>query len=169
MALCGLMAALSVVILTMGGLIPLATYACPILAMVCTVPVLRECGVRLSLAFYAAVSLLALLLAPDKELAFFYVFFGYYPILRPCLDRLKHPVLRIAAKCCIFTAAFTLMYLLILFLFRLEAVVEEFSAYSPWMVAGLLLLGVLTLLFFDRALGLLSQVYDKVIRKRFFR
>ena len=42
MALCGLMAALSIVILLLGGLIPLATFACPMLAMICLLPVLRE-------------------------------------------------------------------------------------------------------------------------------
>lgn len=169
MALCGLMAALSIVILLLGGLIPLATFACPMLAMICLLPVLRECGVQLCLVLYAAVSVLALLLVPDKELAAFYVFLGYYPALRPVLERLTAPVARIAAKCGVFTAAMLCMYLLLLKLFQLEAVVEEFSSYSSALTAGLLLLGNVTFLLFDRALTHLSLLYDTRLRRRFFR
>ncbi len=168
MALCGLMAALSLVVVLMGGLISLATFACPMLAMTCLLPVLRECGARLSLALYAAVSILALLLVPDKELAAFYIFFGFYPVLRPVLNRLPGRFPRIAAKCGIFTAAMLCMYLLLLKLFRLEAVVEEFSAYSPLMTAGLLALGNVTFLLFDRMLSQLALLYERKLRGRFF-
>lgn len=169
MALCGLMAALSIVILLMGGLIPLATFACPMLAMLCLLPVLREYGAGASLALYAVVSVLAVLFAPDKELASFYVFLGYYPALRPALERLPGRVLRVAAKCGVFTAAMLVMYLLLLTLFRLEAVVEEFSSYSVPLVVGLLLLGNVAFLLFDRALAQFSLLYDRKLRGRFFR
>ena len=169
MALCGLTAAVSAVILLLGGLIPLATFACPMLAMVCQLPAARECGAKLSLALYAAVSILALLLVPDKELALFYVFLGYYPVLRPTLERLHGRFVRAAVKCGVFTAAMLVMYLLLLYLFRLDAVAEEFSAYSAPLAAGLLLLGNVTFLLFDRALALLSLTYERRLRGRFFR
>lgn len=169
MALCGLMAALSAVLLLLYGLVPLATFACPMLAMVCLIPVLRECGSRPALAVYAAVSLLALLFVPDKELALFYVFLGYYPVLRPTLDRVRGRILSAAAKCGVFSAAMAVLYLLILFLFRLEAVAEEFASYTPPLIAGLLLLGNVTFLLFDRALAQLSLLYEAKFRRRFFR
>lgn len=37
MALCGLLTALSAVLLCLGSLVPLATFACPLLAMGCVV------------------------------------------------------------------------------------------------------------------------------------
>ena len=36
MALCGLLTALTVVVLSLGSLVPLATFACPLLAMLWT-------------------------------------------------------------------------------------------------------------------------------------
>ena len=168
MALCGLTAALSIVILLLCGLIPLATFACPMLAMVCLIPVLRECGPRLTLAVYAAVSILAVLFVPDKELALFYVFLGYYPALRPALCRIPGRLLSAAAKCGLFSAAMAVMYLLLLYLFRLEAVVEEFASYTPLFVAGLLVLGNVTFLLFDRDLAQLSLLYEVKLRRRFF-
>lgn len=169
MALGGLMAALSVVILLLGGVVPLATFACPILAMVCLLPVLREYGPRLALVLYAAVAVLALLLAADKELALFYVFLGYYPVAKPRLDQLSSPLLRLLCKCGLFTGSTTAMYLLILYLFRLEAVAAEFAGYSAGFVALLLLLGNLTFLVLDRALERLAFLYDRVLRKKLFR
>ncbi len=168
MALGGLMAALSVVILLLGGLIPAATFACPMLAMLCLLPVLRECGEKIALVLYAAVSVLALLLVADKELALFYVFLGYYPILRPRLNKLPSPLLRILAKCGLFTAATVVMYLLILYLFQLEAIAAEFAEYSAGFMVLLLVLGNAVFLLLDQALDRLSMVYDRVLRKKLF-
>ena len=77
MALCGVLAALALVFLSMGGMIPFATFCCPILAMLCMLPVLEEYGAKTAVVFYAAVSLLALLIAPDKEVSLLYVFLGW--------------------------------------------------------------------------------------------
>ena len=53
------------------------------------------------------------------------------------------------------------MYALILRLFRLGAVVEEFAGYSTAMILGLLVLGNVTLLAFDQALARLTALYQK--------
>lgn len=159
-ALCGLLAALSVVILSLGSMIPLATFACPMLAMVCLLPVVDAYGARASLLVYAAVAVLAVLLCADKETAFFYVFLGWYPALRPRLERLPK-LLRVFVKCGLFTAAMTAMYALLLFLFRMEAVTAEFASYTALALAGLLLLGNVTFLLFDRALGILAMVFRR--------
>ena len=163
-ALCGLLAALSVVILSLGSVIPLADVASPMLAMVCLLPVVDACGGKTCLLVYAAVSVLAVLLCADKELACYYVFLGWYPALRPRLAGLNR-VLRIAVKCGLFTAAMAVMYALLLFLFRMEAVVEEFAEYSTWMFIALLVLGNVTFLLFDRAMETLTAVLRRKRRK----
>lgn len=154
-ALCGLMTALAAVILSLGGLIPFATFACPLLAMACLLPVVDEYGSGAALLSYAAAAGLGLMLCPDREAALLYAFLGWYPSLRPRLEGLSRP-LRLLVKCGLFSLAVTAMYLLILYLFRLEAVVEEFAAYSAWMTAGLLVMGNAVFLLFDRALGTLT-------------
>ena len=69
LAFCGMTAALAATLLTLGGIVPLATYACPLLAMLALVPVTAEYGAPAGLAAYAAAALLSLLLTPDKEIA----------------------------------------------------------------------------------------------------
>lgn len=163
-ALCGLLAALSAVILTLGSVVPLATFACPMLAMVCLLPVLISFGAGSALLVYAAVSVLAVLLCADKELAFFYVFLGWYPVLRPRLAGLPR-LLRTAVKCGLFSLSALAMYGLLVFLFRLEAVMAEFAEYSSWMLILLLVLLNVTLLLFDRVLETLSALLQRKRRR----
>lgn len=158
-ALCGMMAALSVVILCLGGMIPLATFICPMLAMVCVIPAACEYGAGTATLLYGAVSILALLLGPDKEVALIFAFLGWYPGVRPKLGGLPR-LIGAAVKAALFTTAMVVMYVLILKLFQLEAVVEEFSEYSPAMVILLLVMGNITFLLFDQVLGRLTILYQ---------
>ena len=88
LALCGVLCALAVAIMAMGTILPAATYCCPVLASMTLVPVLILCGERLSWAMFAASAILSLLLAPDKEAAAIFLALGYYPIVKPKLDRM---------------------------------------------------------------------------------
>ena len=89
MALGGMLAALAVVMMSLGTIIPVATYVCPMLCALLLQGVLKTCGSRVAWAWYGAVALLSVLLAPDKEAAGVFVFLGYYPIVKPALDRKK--------------------------------------------------------------------------------
>lgn len=162
-ALCGLLTALSTVILILEGLIRLAGVVCPVLAMLCLLPILSDYGPGTTLLAYAATAVLGVLLCADKEAALLYVFLGWYPALRPRLEKLPR-LPRLGAKAGVFLLAVTLMYTLILHLFRLEAVVAEFSEYSNLMLAGLLLFGCLVFLVTDRLIGTLLLLYQH--RKR---
>ena len=97
-ALCGVLCALAEVFLLLGGLVPAALYACPILAMLALLPAREECGVRFALVSWAAVGLLALLLCPDKELAGVYLALGWYPPLQGRFEAIRPKLLRAAAK-----------------------------------------------------------------------
>lgn len=158
MALCGLLTALTVVLLSLGSLIPLATFVCPLLAMLCLIPPLCEYGGKAALLQYGGAACLGLLLCTDKEIALLYLFLGWYPCLRSRLERLpKLP--RAAVTCGLFSLAMTAMYGMILYLFQLEAVVEEFAGYSGAMTAFLLVLGNVVFLLFDRVLGVMVLLY----------
>ena len=87
-ALGGVLAALAVVILCMGTLIPVATFVCPMLCMLLLKAVLSRCGDRVGWAWYGAVAVLGALLAPDKEAAAVFVFLGFYPIIKPKMEML---------------------------------------------------------------------------------
>jgi len=153
-ALGGILAATAIVIMCMGGLIPVATYVCPMLCAVLQYLVLRFCGKRMAWAWFAAVSLLSLLLGPDKEAAAVFVVLGYYPIVRPSLEKAK---LSWMWKLLLFNGAVALLYLLLLRIMGLGDALGEFTEFG---VAGLmimLLLGNVTFFLLDRLLKILDR------------
>ena len=72
-ALCGMLGALSVVLLLLGSALQIGTYAAPMLAAFLLIPVLEEYGTRYALTLYVCVAILAVLFVPETELALFYV------------------------------------------------------------------------------------------------
>ena len=85
-ALGGMLAALAVVVMSLGGLIPVATYVCPILCTMLLAGLLRLCGQRPACASHAAAGILSTLFSSDKEAAAVFLFLGYYPIVKPFFD-----------------------------------------------------------------------------------
>ena len=149
-ALGGVMAALAVVIMSLGGLIPVATYVCPMLCALLLQLVLKLCGSRIAWAWYGAVAILGLLMSPDKEAAAVFVFLGYYPIVKPWLDRRRAKWLW---KGLLFNGATLLMYWLLMHLFGMAAVTEEFQDLGIAMTAVLLILGNVTFFLLDKVLS----------------
>lgn len=156
MALGGVMAALAVVVMCMGGLIPIATFICPMACMLLLVVVIARCGNRVSWAWYGAVSILSLLLGPDKEAAAVFVFLGYYPILKPKMDRLP---LRWLWKLIFFNVVILVMYWLLLNVFGMAELVDEFAEMGTILTVVTLLMGNVTFFMLDRLLvpGLFSR------------
>ena len=150
-ALGGVMAALAVTIMSLGGLIPVATYVCPMLCAMLQFFVLLFCGKRIAWAWYGAVALLCLLLAPDKEAAAVFAFLGYYPIVKPMLDKRKLPWLW---KGLLFNGSILCMYWLLIHLFGLEQVTAEFEGLGIIMILALLILGNVTFFLLDRLMGM---------------
>ena len=101
--------------------------------------------------FFAS-AMLSLLLAPDKEAAAIFLALGYYPIVKPKLDR-KSKIRRWVGKFLLFNVSILAVYAVLLFVLRLDALREEFSAMSGALLAGLLLGGNFLFWLDDRLLG----------------
>ena len=86
-ALGGMLAAVAVVVMCLGGFIPVATYVCPMLCCMTQFIVLRFCGRKLGWNWFIVVSLLSLILGPDKEAAIVFVAVGCYPMLKSVFEQ----------------------------------------------------------------------------------
>lgn len=153
-ALGGILAALAVVIMSLGGMIPVNTYVCPVLCTVLGCTVLRICGRRIAWAWYGAVSLLGLLLGPDKEAAAVYLFLGYYPILKPWFDRLR---LRVIWKLMYFNTVVAVLYGALIWLLGMTRLVTEFTELGLIGLAVTLVLGNAAFLMLDHLLTRLMR------------
>lgn len=153
-ALCGVIAALSVVVLFLTGVVPVATIALPAVAGCFLIAVVAETDVRSGVAVYAIVSVLAALLVPDREATLFYiVFFGYYPALYGTLSRIRNSVARWAAKLLVFNAAAVLEALLAVWLLGIPL-----AEMLPFIPVFLLLMNAVFILY-DLALNGLIVFY----------
>ena len=150
MALGGIMAALALVIMSLGGMIPSATFVCPMFCCLVLQLVLKYCSRRTAWAWYGAVAILSLLLCPDKEAAAVFVFLGYYPILKPAFDRSR---LRWLYKAVYFNVVILAMYWLLIHLFGMAQLAQEWQELGIAMTAVMLILGNVTFFLLDTVLG----------------
>lgn len=165
-AFCGLMVALSVVLMLSGGLIPIATYCAPMAGGLLLLPILLEYGKKSAWTAYAAVSLITLLLGVDKEAAFFYLFLGHYPLLKWEIERSKNRRLHLPCKLLFFNAAIILMYVILGFLLNMQAIVQEFTQMGAALLIIFLILLNLCMLLYDRLLFPMIYLYANKIKPR---
>ena len=151
----GMFAALAVVIMSLGGLIPVATFTCPMLCMLLLAFVTKMCGNRIGWAWYGAVAVLSLLLGPDKEASSVFVFLGFYPIVKPQFDRLRFAVI---PKLALFNVLILTMYALLIRLFGMNQIAAEFAEIGRVLTFVMLLLGNVIFLLLDRVLSRFSKI-----------
>ena len=84
-ALCGVVSALSVVLMLMTGIVPIATIALPALAGCLTIAIVAETNVRYGFAVYCVVSVLAILLTSGQRSDFVLQFY-FSVTTRRCTD-----------------------------------------------------------------------------------
>ncbi|MBR5501722.1 MAG: hypothetical protein IKV55_01680 [Oscillospiraceae bacterium] len=166
-ALGGLLSALALCFLFLGGVLPFANLLGPVCAAVCVLFFHAEFGTKPAAAMYGCVSLLCLLLASDMESALLFAgFLGWYPLFRAWLHaRLGgKKVLLWAVKFAVFGGCIAALYTLMLRVLAMPALREEFAGYSRGMLVAILVLAALCFAVCDRAFGILRQNYIKVWR-----
>ena len=162
LALCGMMAALSTVLLFLTGAAPVATLALPAIAGCLLIPVVVEVGLPWAFGVYGVCSVLGVFLAPDRQALLFYVlFFGHYPALFAVLGRIRAKALRYAAKLLVFNAAMALEVLLSVYVLGIPF--ESFAILGPLGPVLLAVLANVVFIVFDRALeGLIVQYLHRL-------
>lgn len=165
-ALGGIVSALSVVLMLMTAVIPFMSYALPLIAGALLILMVIEINKSWAFIVYAAVSLLAVFVVPDKEAAVFYVaFFGYYPIIKSTLEKHLPRVVEWIVKFAIFNFAVIAAYL-----FTVKVLGIPFDDIGEWGRYGMLVLlavANVTFLVYDIMLTKLVTLYLYKFRKSF--
>ncbi len=161
-AFCGVIAALSTVVMLIAGIVPTASYALPALAGIFAMVIVIEMHVGWAFAVYAVTAALSALIVPDKEAVLLYViFFGYYPILKALIERIKLKAVAYLIKFAVFNAAVIGAYFIALWLLSLPSdAFVIFGVSLPWV---LLILANAVFLVYDFALsGLVLTYYRRL-------
>lgn len=136
----GAVAALGLVLMFLTSLVPFGTYAFPAFAGMLLVIIVIEIGYPFALSVFAATALLSFMIVTDKEAALLYtIFFGYYPVIKALIERLKSRVLQYIIKYVLFNAAMIGAFFLAIWV--LSVPTESFNifgVYLPWvfLIAG---------------------------------
>ena len=142
MATCSMMAALCVVLMVLGAILELGMYACPLFAGLCFIPIGQKYGRKYHITLYVASSILCFLMVPNmEENLMFAGLFGWYPIVRPVLQKLPK-VIRWICK----LAIFNVVVIAIEWLVMTILVPEAIGGTLLWV---LLILGNITFLAYD--------------------
>lgn len=168
MAVGGVITALSVVCMLLTAIVPVATYSCPILAGIMLAVVVIELGYRFAFAVFAAVSVLSMLVVPDKEAVVCYIaLFGYYPIVKNFIEKHKSGIAQWVLKLTVFNIAAAAAFFVTITVLQVPK--ESFSIggfYVPW---AFLIAGNIVFVLYDVALSGLITMYVLRLRKYIFK
>ena len=164
-ALSAVLSALSVALLALISVIPTLELALPAIAGAFTAVIVIEINKRWALAVWAAVSVLSLLVVPNKEVAVLYtVFFGYYPVLKAMLESKLPRWLEYILKLLTFNVVLFLAYFFMTKLMNVE--IEELETFGLWAIPLLLLFASAAFLLYDYALTKLISLYRFKLSKK---
>lgn len=168
-AMGGIASALCLLLMLMT-MIPLTTYTMPALAGIILVVVVVENGYNTAWMVFVAVALLSLFICPQKDAAMIFLgFFGYYPILKGKLEKIKSRALEYVVKYSIFNVAIILTYLVIIYAFGITEVLEEMGSLGKYTAIATLAMGNVVFAVYDYALSKIIFAYINVLRKKIFR
>lgn len=166
-ALGGMIAALSIVLMMLTGLIPMAEFALPALAGVLFIVLVIEISPRWAFLVYIAVAILSLLLAPSKDSAvFFTTFLGWYPIVKSKLESIRKPVLEWVWKMLIFNFSIGVGLAAAIFLFRLDDYMGILQSSAWVLILGWIFLNGVFVIY-DIALTRLITAYIRWFRPKY--
>ena len=168
-ALNGVGSARSLTRMFLTGVFPILSMAIPIYAGALMIIVATEVSTSWAFAAFFAVALLSLFLTPDKEAStLFIMFFGYYPIISPKLEKIRLSLLRTLCKFGIFNAAMMIWYKLITFIMGVYDFFGDFSFLGQYAVVGVMVFINLVFLLYDYTIRMIRNVYLKWFRPTYF-
>lgn len=169
-ALGGICAALALVVMLVGGFLPLSTFSAPILASLLLVPLTVELDKKTTLICYGAVAILSLLLVPDREVTLLFLLLtGYYPVLQPVFLKITYTFIRIILKLLLFNTSIVITYAILLFLLVSPTLQQEFAENATWFWILTLVIANIFFILYDILIDKVRIIYIHSIRKRFFR
>lgn len=164
-ALSAVFSALSVALMALISVIPSLELALPAIAGLFVAVIVIEIDRKWALGVWTAVSVLSLMIVPNKEVAIVYtVFFGYYPVLKSVLESKLPRAAEYAVKILTFTVVMSVSYYLMVKFMGIDLDMPEIL--GKWGIPLLLLVAIITFLLYDYALSKLITFYRISLSKK---
>lgn len=159
LTICAMMAAVSVVLMLLGAVLQLGTYAAPLLTGMLLIPIGNRYGRRYQVMLWLVIAVLCFMLIPAAEQNMMFAgLFGWYPIVHPTLQKLPK-LLRQLVKLLLFNGTVIAMEALLLWVIAPEAM-------EPGMMLVLLALGNVTFLLYDYLIPKTELIIQRILRMK---
>lgn len=146
-AICGLMIALSVVLMMLTTLIPVFMYVIPIVTGLLVLFVADIADKKWGAGVYFSTAVLSLLLITDKEAALTYtLFFGYYPLIKELIEKLPRLISWIL-KFILFNLATVSIGVISFYVFGVSG--DEYNEFGKYTIPILLIMANVAFILYD--------------------
>ena len=156
--LCGMMSALAVVIMLVGGYLEVGMYASPMISGLLLMPVGDKYGKKYHFAMWIVVSVISFLILPHVvQNLMFLLLFGLYPILYSFFGKMSK-ILAFILKFIYFNVTFMGIEALVMLVLVPEVI-------SPGMIVLFLVLGNITFVLYDLVIPRADFIFRKYLGK----
>ena len=160
----GIICALSVVLMFLSDLLPVGVYAFPIFAGVLLSAVVIESGYVWAFSVYGCVALLSLFLVQNKEAVLYYTaFFGFYPVLKGIIEKIKLKPLQFIIKYLIFNVCIIGAFYIGIYVLSIPK--ESFNILGVYLPYVFLIIGNAAFIVYDYMVSVLITKYVLKWRK----
>lgn len=162
LAMCAMMSALGIVVLYLGSVIEVLDISMAVIASVFVIFAVIEYGKAAPWAIYGVTGILSAILLPQKLPAAMYIlFFGFYPIIKARIEKLRSRLAQWAIKEVVFNVCLIVLMLISRYMLYLDA--DGLFVFE----AVFFLLANGTFVIYDIALTRLISLYIFRLRKKF--
>lgn len=159
-AMGGMVTALSLILLVAAGIVPTMEFVFTAIAGILLIVAVLDLQMKWAWGIFVAVTLLGLLLCPDKSVVIFYLFFfGHYPLVKNYIERLHSRVLQWVLKLPLFNICLILAYLVVAKLFGVSDAAMRYGYLITLALANV------AFVLYDIALSRLIVTYVLRLRK----
>ena len=155
-AFCGVISAVITVIMA-ASIIPNLTFAVPAVARLFIIPVFAEAGAIPAAFCFAVSSGLSFFIGDKTSWLLYLALFGWYPIIKPYVERIKNKILKYLLKILIFNIAAAVCYFSQLLIIGAEI--------KSWLLVALWVLGNIVFLLYDIAVSRIATLYFARLHK----
>ncbi len=143
---------------------PYLTYAIPAIAGLFIMILVIETDYKWAFTAYLASAVLVFLLAEPESKLMYIGLFGYYPIIKALVEKLRRPIIEWIIKLSCFISSVSLIYYVIAGIFGIS--LEDINSYGKYGIGILLILGIIVFILYDIAISRMAMMYIRVLQGR---
>lgn len=169
-ALCGVLSALSIMLMFCTEFLPAGTYVIPAFVGIVIWVISQQINRKWALLAFIAVAMLSFIVPSNIEsMLLFLFFFGYYPTIRDILQRPKLKLIQILLKFAVFNVAVVITYFILINLLGLGDLIEDFAGFGEYALLFFWAIGNFTFVCYDVCFTSLQYFYERFLKPKIAR